>query len=506
MPNGAAGPSDNDGAARERNRLVGLYVSRLLRDHLGASAVGSAGSREELSGVLLVTDIADSTAISERFANAGTHGAEHLRRLLDRYFGGVFAIVERYAGDTIHLEGDAVTAFWRDAGDPRRAATLAAQAALSLREAFRDWRPEAGIVLRHRVSLVAGDLSASGYSTPRNRGFFVLTGKTVKEAAWISQQAPTNQVTVGASLADRLSPLCSFEPVGPLAWRLIEFKSGEPLPVPGGEAVQDESASGLGREFLPSVVIERIDAGHFTWLAEFRIVSVAYVQLAGMDPERPESAAAIQRAIAAIDDVLVPLGAIIAEVVVGDKGAVVVVACGLPGLGEENIAMRAVESARRIRAALQRLSVASSIGVATGRAFCGDVGNQTRRTYLTSGLVMHYGARLMQAACNEILLEEQTACAVANRFQISEPKSILIKGRKEPMLVYSLGEPREARFEVSRPATALYGREREMREIERMLDLAENRVGRAYVPSRLNQVLASRASWPRLELPRTPAD
>lgn len=150
---------------------TGAYLSQLLKAQLQAGAVGQMSWREEFHAVALLVDIAESSPLTERFEAEGPHGAERLNTVLDRYFGEVFDIVVAYGGDVVQIEGDAVLVVWRDgrtSGDP---AGLAADAAIALREAF-DGRPLMfDVVLRHRIALAAGTITAIGFENRGERGF-----------------------------------------------------------------------------------------------------------------------------------------------------------------------------------------------------------------------------------------------------------------------------------------------------------------------------------------------
>ena len=55
-------------------------------------------------------------------------------------------------------------------------------------------------------------------------------------------------------------------------------------------------------------------------------------------------------------------------------------------------------AAMAVRDRLARVGQKAWIGVTTGQAFCGIVGNQTRREYTVMGDVVNLAARLMTAA------------------------------------------------------------------------------------------------------------
>src|SRR5262249_20995849 len=140
----------------------------------------------------------------------------------------------------------------------------------------------------------------------------------------------------------------------------------------------------------------------------------------------------------------------------------------------------------------------ASIGIATGRAFCGIIGSEARRQYAAVGSVMNMSARLMQAAASRIL------CGFAT-FQASKSHpglhfelegEVRVKGRAEPLTVYI---PSRA---VAREESGVVGRENERAVLRRSLEnLVQEKQGSVIVlegepgigKSRLVQYLLEKA-------------
>jgi class 3 adenylate cyclase len=78
-----------------------------------------------------------------------------------------------------------------------------------------------------------------------------------------------------------------------------------------------------------------------------------------------------------------------------DKGIMVDAAFGLPPLAHEDDPLRGIQAGMAIRDELKKLGVHSSIGITTGRVFCGLVGNDVRRVYTFLGNSVNLAARLM---------------------------------------------------------------------------------------------------------------
>jgi hypothetical protein len=128
-------------------------------------------------------------------------------------------------------------------------------------------------------------------------------------------------------------------------------------------------------------------------------------------------------------------------VVVDDKGLTLIAVFGLPPLAHEDDPARATGAALAVQAALRELGVRCAIGLATGRAFCGAVGNEVHREYDVIGEVMNLAARLMQAAPDTILCDEPTHRAARSRLRFQDLPAISVKGKPAPITVYRPVEP-----------------------------------------------------------------
>ena len=91
-----------------------------------------------------------------------------------------------------------------------------------------------------------------------------------------------------------------------------------------------------------------------------------------------------------------------------NKGLTLSGVFGLPPRAHEDDPERALRVAVALKEQLTRSGVACSVGVASGRVFCGLFGSDLRRAYTLSGNVMNLAARLAHAGEDEILCDELT--------------------------------------------------------------------------------------------------
>ena len=447
------------------------YAPDLLVTHLADRPGDGRASCTRFTGVVLFVDIVESTALTDEFARRGGDGAERLATILNTYFGRVIDLAAAYGGDTFRIDGDASVLLWHASDDVHAPLRAAAAAALALRNSTGDG-------LRHRIALVTGAIDFIVVTEANGRGHYILDGAPIRQLGDPSLRGLPGQVIVSREARDALGSDAEIVPAACGAFELtgLPGAAASPMPSPRTDAAADASLDRLLRSFVPKVLVDRTDAGQSEWIAEFRKLTAVYVNLRGIGPG--EVAARVEAAVRRIAAVANPLGIPITNIVANEKGLIVQIACGLPPYAQEHSAVLAVRAALAIRQTLGEIAIPAAIGISTGEAFCGDVGSQSRRDYLSTGLVMAYAARLMQAATDAIVCDEATAQAAMGHAEFSSPREAVVKGRAQPLRVRTLCELTPERLGFAGTPGAVFGRDEELRIVrERLARLAEGRGG-----------------------------
>jgi AAA ATPase domain len=449
----------------ESPRLSGEYVPRLLAAQIAGTAQSFFTRPQSVNGVVLFVDIADSTSMTDRVSALGPDGAERLGGFLNAYFRELIGIVAARGGDVVRFDGDAIISFWGFADWPSRAHLLAAQAAEAVRDVRLDWPVEPPKRLRHRIALVTGEFRTLVLFNSSRRRFLVFGGDSLHTIGRIMRNGELGDIILDDGMARLLAPVATTDPVeaaGPAARPATRLNKLDPTAArPLTELDRtDAPAIAAGRQangFVPRIVLERAALGLSASLAEFRIVSIVYARLADPDLSDQSAIDRLQASFEVVANAADAMGVEIFDVVADEKGVIAQIALGLPPFDSEGNATRAVEVARRIRDALTAQGVACAIGIATGRIFCGDVGNAIRREYVLRGPVMNYGARLMEASDGGVLCDAATVQGAVARFAFSGENRIRIRGRAAPLSVHRLIDARALAQPVSSTST-LHGR------------------------------------------------
>ena len=368
---------------------IAAYVPKWVRASVSEtdSASDSRPSAYSRLAAVLLFDIAGFTEITDRFAQQAEGGAEQLSELLNDYFAILTEVVEAFSGDIIAFTGDGFLAVW-DAEDRVQASHKAARCALALRDAMDGWGSSRGSRIRQRISV---DIGTIYYCKVGGRGGiwrYLAVGTPLERVGLAYRNSKIGEITICEASWSAIADFCEGEARGGF-FRLdhlnstLEVAPSHPLAMTRSAQLQS---------LVPEVVTDRLRMGARKWLAEFRNVSVLCISFLGATFGET-LVEFLQKCVSSVQQVASKLEGAIFGVWMDDKGICVALVFGAPPLAHEDDPLRAVEAGLAIHDELQHASIGASIGISSGRLFCGDYGGQSRREYGVLGPAINTAAR-----------------------------------------------------------------------------------------------------------------
>jgi len=428
----------------ETVRKLISYVPRLVTRRLVNNSNGiKCPEIEHYPACVVFADVSGFTALTDKLASIGPEGVEKLTNHLNTYFDALIGTIYRYGGDIVKFAGDAILCVW-PAASPKGLGgmiSLACQCAKTLLQDLNDYKvPETDCVLRLHIGIGAGEIGGVHVGGVSKRSEFFISGQVLEQVSACEKQAQPGEVYVSA-VAWLLVDNGSLVGVqkgsgGALAnYRLDSIKNPLDLPPPITLPLYKDMEESI-KTYIPPAVLRNVASDTKRWLAELRNISVIFLNLTS--PFKEEKLQELQTAIGEMQEIMNKYEGVLRQFMIDDKGSVLIIGFGVPPLSHEDDPRRAVETALEIFAKLQQLKVPCSIGVTTGKAFCGDVGSSQRREYAMVGDIVNLSARLMAAAKTGILCDADTYEAVkyADGISFEEQKPIKVKGKPNPIVTY----------------------------------------------------------------------
>lgn len=124
------------------------------------------------------------------------------------------------------------------------------------------------------------------------------------------------------------------------------------------------------------------------------------------------------------------------QFIVDDKGTVAIGTFGLRGSVSADNASAAVDAANRILQGLEALNVSASIGITSGKVYCGLVGCPERHEYAVMGPSVNLSARLMGKASSGSILCDVQIQQRDRKHRFQGLGEIQAKGYAEPVAIF----------------------------------------------------------------------
>ena len=463
----------------DRAPLFIPYVPRYARGLLRGCTQIEHYRRWPLQASVLLADVSGFTTIVERLSRTDPQrGAERLQEALNRCFGPLTAIVEAAGGEVLKFPGDAALGLFThgDLAQPGPLGELVHRAAacgLLLQRTIEGLTASDATALHLRVVIGAGDSSAAIVGGVDGRWEFVVHGAAIDQLHSALAVARPGEVVLSSASSALAGPLIG----SPRGNCFVVSRAATSLDGPNAPAQNDAPPEPLLRAFVPRPVQARIDAGQAAWLAEFRTMTVMFVNLGRPGP-RDE---ALHQSMREVQTSVGRFGGSVNQLVADDKGTTIVVGFGVALRVHEDNPERAVKAALDIRERLRSLDIEARIGLTTGRVFTGTRGAESRLEFALIGEAVNLAARLSGSA-DDILCDEDTRSAASATIDFAPAVDLAVKGKSEPVTVFRPRSVKTRTAAIDSAGSGIVGREREILAMERRLDdLAHGRGGVVFI-------------------------
>ena len=341
----------------------------------------------------------------------------------------------------------------------------AAQCAFRLISNLRDYSLNANIQLSLKIIISCGSLELLYLGQDPHERAFLLRGTPVIEVASAVKHIRPGEIVISEQVYNEIKGMSETAPLAPGLFRLLSFwpqsgTSSDIAPVHAPSLVHAYQLSSM----LPLAVLNRIENRDPRWSDETRIISSVFIRLRELEATSKDT---IGNAWQAVSREVSRYEGTLKDIMIEDKGLVIFLVFGLPPLVHEDDPRRALCVATAIKSSLLGLGVQSDIGICSGYAFCGIVGNRQRRDYTVIGDTINVAVRLMSSESCQIVTDSATAISIGiDRFRELEPAQL--KGKPGPVRRFCPTEDLSAGWS-RRQGRQLLGREAELQDLEAAL-------------------------------------
>lgn len=430
--------------AERHSDLQTLLPETLTRVLQGSGSTQLESQYTQFNGSVMMADISGFTTLAERLSHEGSDGLEQLNAVVDAYFARIMGIIHDHGGDLLKMAGDAMVVFWQEYETIAEPAIAAARCALTIQETCHELEVLPGERLSISIGLSHGPLNVFLVGEMAGRWEFLARGESLFGMIKAQKLAEPGQVVIHQTLQDQLpNEGLSLETGAADEFSILKSIQGEAIKIKEIDMLPYDPRL---ESFISELSRHRLSVPESAWQAEMRRVTVLFIHIpVGPPDDMIGDLETITDWMSIFVDIISRYGGAIKEWIYEDQFITPLVVFGLPSMSHEDDAARGIHVAFDVAASLKSFGVNCSIGVATGKAFLGAVGNDRRKEFALVGEVLNTASRLSHHEEASILCDEATRLGCEDRFQFESLGKITPKGWTEPIEVFKPLKESQAR-------------------------------------------------------------
>ncbi|WP_026897631.1 AAA and adenylate/guanylate cyclase domain-containing protein [Daejeonella oryzae] len=418
--------------------IISSFVPALLRKQFNEDP--SRKPVSELIGdqaVLLWIDICAFSPMSNRLLLDHVNGVERLSKILQSHYDFVLNMFKEFGGEPMVFAGDGVLAAWHCSSEDLPAMAKMAIACgheiLNNKGALDDL----GNPLLLHVVTACGPCQLLELGGTDKRWLYTVLGEALNDLQQAAKNREPGKVLVSPAIIETLGAELKYFPANYHSGILDGSAGSVSSPARADLFLSPQAISTL-KVYLPKPLSHNLDFEQLKWIDELRPVSIVFTQLHIAGSNSKDAAKLIQNAVKIIGPIVVKYDGILNQVWLDEKSANILIIFGPPPSAHKDNPVRSLRTAIDIKDALGKEGYTNSVGVTSGKAFCGLIGNNIFRQYTVIGDVVNLGSRLAQLQLKNVCCDEPTMKASRDEFVFSLPKMVIIKGLVEKEQIWEL--------------------------------------------------------------------
>eukprot|EP00467_Chlorarachnion_reptans_P022161 CAMPEP_0114521986 /NCGR_PEP_ID=MMETSP0109-20121206/20504_1 /TAXON_ID=29199 /ORGANISM="Chlorarachnion reptans, Strain CCCM449" /LENGTH=1349 /DNA_ID=CAMNT_0001703179 /DNA_START=281 /DNA_END=4330 /DNA_ORIENTATION=+ len=429
----------------------------------------AAPFRQSYETAVLFADVSGFTKLAERLAvEDPDRGHELLHENINTYFVRIIRVIGSQGGDIFKFVGDAMIVLWPKSSqeDLRSLVQRAGQCAMQIKSQCQGFEIKLSkesklenLRLNVKVGIGVGRINILHVGGIYDRLEYVPTGGALLQAFNAEKQADAKNKDERVIMSPKAYALVSD------IFTATKRASGYACIKECNKTVRKTSLIHIMRSILegvdqdyvrkrvsqyePAAVRPYIESFEEQWAAESRDVTVLFVELGlseerlcNMSNEKTSSGDLnwVHDIISIVQTAVYRYEGSINKFLMDDKGSTLLAVFGLPPLAHEDDPLRALFASMQICTELKlKHGLYPSIGVTTGSAFCGIIGNVSRREYTVLGDCVNLAARLMQYSKEQhggVICDGATWHITRSDIKFYFLGKIDVKGKKKPVKIF----------------------------------------------------------------------
>ena len=390
---------------------------------------------KEDHAALLWIDICNFSPLCNRLMKDTVNGVEKITGILHSHYDFLLTFIKQYGGQPIFFAGDGVMSAWpgdkKAAGESVRLAACCADKIISERKTLND----NGDLLSLHAIISVGPWQMTELEGIKSKRLYSFFGEVFSTLTQSSKNKAPNQILISNNALAFLGDQLKNKPVEYDTSILLDFPELLPQQEKNFTDLPEDVVQKL-KSFVPQTLAFPLNKERLEWSAELRPVTILFVRL----PKKSESTTVnvnqLHESVSLVKPLVLKYDGLLNQVWMDEKESNMLICFGPPPSAHNDNPERTVRLAFEIHNLLQKSGFENSIGVSTGMAYCGILGNNSLRQYTVIGDVVNLSAHITIIKNNIIYCDKATFSTTAKTVKYSGPFMEKIKSRPEPIPLY----------------------------------------------------------------------
>ncbi len=419
-----------------------------------AKKLASKENRGSFNGISLFLDISGFTKITESLMEKSKEGAEIISIILDDIFSPIVDSINSNGGFVANFIGDAINAIFPDY-NPISVTRCLQEILLVFKT---EEKTRYGVFkLSARIGFAKGSINWGIVGTNTHKLFY-FNGEAIDKSIDNEKNAKKLKILTDPLTAEEFKDFITFKMINSkkdkVFYEVENFDIKNENNYSNTKKDQAESYF-ISQNFLKLFFSNELI--HTNVKGEFRPIVSIFISINSKN-EYEE----INEIVSIIAEAIDKFEGYFNKIDFTDKGFTAIIFFGFPVSFEDNIT-RAIKFIANIK---DRLKDKIKVGITTGIAYSGLLGNSTRCEYTCLGDIVNLSSRIMvRAKINQILVTKDIANKIKDEFNITSLGFKKFKGKKEKVEIFEIKNKKIKQLN-EKSLNHLIGREKELQKLE----------------------------------------
>lgn len=415
------------------------FVPATLKHHLSSHPNWIIGDpvEEEYAAILWI-DVCDFSPLCNRLMKEPVKGVEKITQILQSHYDFLLKTVTEQGGQPLFFVGDGLMSAWPC---KENEAKIAIERALLCAKKIieeKSTRDDNEDLLSIHSIVSYGSCKFIDFQGVRNKKLLSFYGESIESLSLAAANKAPDQVLISSTALSKLSVHTKVVAGLNGAGVVIKFPETTEVPEKSSPPINEQAIAKI-KEFAPITLSFPLSKERLEWSSEIRPVSAIFMQFPneGKSENELEALMEMRNLVDSIALKVTKYEGLLNQIWMDEKQTQLLICFGPSPSAHVDNPERAVELGLELQQLLITKGVTGGIGIGTGKAYCGILGNDILRQHTVIGDVINLSARLAQESHGEVICDKTTHTSASRGVEFKNAVYRNIKGQAAPIETFT---------------------------------------------------------------------